>query len=62
MAFDPKPRFGAPITDWTTWFAWHPIKTWDQRWRFLCRVKRRLILKYQSLDGGADFWWQYADR
>jgi hypothetical protein len=54
-----RPMFGNPLTPWRPWFAWRPIKTWDQRRRWLCWVERRLIQKHIYLDGGHDFWWQH---
>jgi hypothetical protein len=56
----PEPRYGYPIGEWHTWFAWFPIYTFDRRLAFLRFVKRRCIEKYDYLDGGAEFWWQYA--
>jgi len=53
------PMFGDPATDWTRWFAWRPVETWDRRWRWLCWVERRLIVKHHFLDGGGDCWWQH---
>lgn len=43
------------------WFAWRPVRTWDGKFVWLRSTWRRLIQKYDHLDGGLDFWWQYAD-
>lgn len=58
---DPNPQmmFGSPIGPWHDWFAWFPIQTYDQRFAWLRRVRRRCVQKHQHLTGGADFWWQY---
>ena len=52
------PMFGNPATCWLRWFAWTPTKTWDQRWRWLCWVERRLIVRHPYITGGQDTWWQ----
>lgn len=31
------------FTTWEVWFAWHPIMTYDGRWRWLIHVDRRRI-------------------
>ena len=59
-SFDPI--FGYPLTDWYTWFAWHPVDTVDRGWRWLVPVQRRRIQKKLNLDGGADQWFQHAVR
>ena len=56
---NPKMMFGDPIGPWHDWFAWFPIRTFDQRFAWLRKVRRRCIQKHQYLHGGADFWWQY---
>lgn len=57
---DPNPQmmFGTPIGPWHDWFAWFPIQTYDQRFAWLRRVRRRCVQKHQYLTG-ADRWWQY---
>ena len=37
--------FAKPLTLYTPWFAWLPVRTWDYRWRWLCWVERRLLHK-----------------
>jgi hypothetical protein len=54
-----QPRFGNPVGPWHNWFAWKPVQTYDMRWVWLRRVRRRCIQKHEYLTGGADFWWQY---
>jgi hypothetical protein len=57
---DPLPRFGAPCGNWHRWFAWWPVKSFDQRTAWLRFVSRRCIQKHDFLTGGADFWFQYS--
>jgi hypothetical protein len=55
-----QPLFGNPIGPWHDWYAWRPVQTYDQRWVWLRKVRRRCIQKHEYLTGGgADFWWQY---
>jgi len=55
----PVMSFALPLTGWTTWFAWHPVLTWDFRWRWLCLVERRLLQQKPSLPGPMGRpWWQ----
>lgn len=57
---NPIPMFGDPVGPWHKWFAWKPVKTYDQRFVWLRTVERRCIQKHEYLPhGGADFWWQY---
>jgi hypothetical protein len=60
MENDYKPWFGSPISPWFRWFAWRPVETVDRGWRWLVVVNRRRIQKNPYLDGGSDFWNQYA--
>lgn len=60
--YDPHPMFGSPVSPWIEYWAWLPVFTWDSRWRWLCLVERRLIVKHSYLDGGSDSWWQYRVR
>jgi hypothetical protein len=60
QACDPRPRFGEPIGSWHRWFAWRPVKTYDQRRAWFRFVARRCIQKHEWLYGGSDFWWQYS--
>lgn len=52
------PSFGAPVSPWFLWFAWHPVMTVDRGWRWLCPIWRRRVQKHDHLTGGADFWFQ----
>jgi len=55
-----KPKYGFPVCDWYKWFAWYPVDTVDRGWRWLSTVNKRRIHKHDYLDGGPDFWNQYA--
>lgn len=55
-----RPAFGEPVSGWYRWFAWRPVNTVDRGWRWLKVVNCRRIYKHQFLDGGPDFWFQYA--
>lgn len=57
---EPAPLFGDAIGPWRTWFAWHPIHTYDGEFFWMRKVLRRRIQKHHYLEGGADFWWQYS--
>lgn len=59
MPGEAQPMFGYPVADWHRVFAWLPIDTYDQGWKWLCVVERRRIHKREFLDGGAGRWWQY---
>lgn len=60
MTEGPEMMFADPLTSYTAWFAWHPIRTWDYRWRWLCWVERRLMHKKPHLDGPiCNPWWQH---
>lgn len=59
MSDDAKPAFGYPVADWHRIFAWLPVDTYDQGWKWLRRVERRRIQKHSYLDGGDCRWWQY---
>lgn len=54
------PAFGNPVTGWWRWFAWRPTWTTDRGYVWLRIISRRRIAKHEYLDGGADFWFQYA--
>lgn len=54
------PAFGFPVAGWHRYFAWRPVDTYDQGWKWLRFVYRRRIQKHDDLSGGADRWWQYA--
>lgn len=56
---NPKMMFGDPIGPWHDWFAWFPIRTYDQRFAWFRWVRRQSVQKHQYLTGGADFWWRY---
>lgn len=56
----PIMQFEFPLTGWTPWFAWHPVRTWDCRWRWLCWVDRRLMqLKEHLWHSGSRPRWQH---
>lgn len=59
MRDDAKPMFGYPVAPWHRKFAWLPVDTFDQGFKWLCVVERRRIHKHDYLDGGASQWWQY---
>lgn len=59
MPDEAKPMFGYPVADWHDKFAWWPVDTYDQGWKWLRVVERRRIHKHASLDGGYCRWWQY---
>jgi hypothetical protein len=54
------PLFGDPVGPWHSWFAWWPVRSFDNRIIWLRFCSRRCIQKHQYLDGGSDFWWQYT--
>lgn len=56
---DAQPSCGIPVAPWHRVFAWWPIDTYDQGWKWLRFVERRRIQKHWYLDGGAARWWQY---
>jgi hypothetical protein len=56
----PTPMSGNPIGPWRQYFAWLPRETFDGCWCWMRPMVRRRIQKHDHLDGGADFWWQYA--
>jgi hypothetical protein len=56
---DPKMMFIDPVGDWHWWFAWHPVRSYDQRFIWLRWCRRRCMQKHQYLTGGPDFSWQY---
>lgn len=60
MSDDYQPRFGRPVAPWHRWFAWRPVDTVDRGWRWGRIMWRRRIQKLHGLNGGADFWFQYA--
>ncbi|QMU19319.1 hypothetical protein [Gordonia rubripertincta] len=54
------PAFGNPVAPWHRWFAWRPVNTIDRGTRWLIPIWRRRCQKKFYLEGGADFWFQYA--
>lgn len=54
------PMFGSPVAPWHRWFAWRPVDTVNQGIRWMTLIHRRRIQKYHHLNGGPDFWFQYA--
>lgn len=59
MTDDALPTFGYPVAPWHRKFAWRPVDTYDQGWKWLCVIERRRIHKNNHLDGGDYRWWQY---
>jgi hypothetical protein len=55
-----EPRFGSPIGPWHKWWAWRPVHSYDRRLIWLRPCWRRCIQKHNYLDGGGEFWFQYA--
>lgn len=55
-----RPAFGEYTGSWHKWFAWKPVKTYDQRFVWLRMVWRRGVYKHQYLHGGRDFWFWYS--
>jgi hypothetical protein len=53
------PAFGAPVGEWTPWFAWYPVRTWDGRLIWLSYVYRQLVRRHSWVDFGPVKWWQY---
>lgn len=56
---NPQMRFADPVGPWHDYFAWWPVRTYDQRLVWLRWCRRRCLQKKQFLDGGSDFSWQY---
>ena len=56
---NPAAYFFEPIGRWHDWFAWFPIRTYDNRLVWLERVRRRRLQKHWYLHGGPDQIWQY---
>lgn len=54
---EPVMLFCDPITGWWRWFAWYPVRTWDMRWRWLCWVERRALIKKAHLPGACGNPW-----
>jgi len=52
------PSFGNPIGPRLRWFAWHPVKTTDDRWRWLSYVWRQRFQTHVWLDGPTLRWWE----
>jgi hypothetical protein len=59
MIDDARPMFGFPVAPWHRKFAWLPVDTYDQGWKWLCRIERRRVQKNSGLEGGPGRWWQY---
>lgn len=59
MSDDAQPMFGNPVAPWHRKFAWWPVDTFDQGWKWLRFIERRRIQKHWHLDGGDSQWWQY---
>lgn len=59
MIYILEPEFGFAVADWHRKFAWYPVNTDDQGWKWLCYVERRRIQKHNHLDGPDMRWWQY---
>lgn len=59
MTDSATPAIGFPVAPWHPKFAWFPIDTYDQGWKWLCYVERRRIHTHDYLDGPFLRWWQY---
>lgn len=57
---DPKPMFGFPIGPWHDYFAWWPVKTYDNRTIWFQWVKRRCIQANDWIDTRQEHWFQYS--
>lgn len=53
------PMFGDWIGPWRTWFAWRPVRTYDDVTVWFSRAERRLVQKHEHLVGGRSKWWIY---
>ncbi len=65
MTRDPNPpmMFCAPVAPWHDWFAWFPIRTYDQQLVWLKKVRRRSMQVHFFLSpGGGDRFWQYHNQ
>lgn len=50
------------VTQWAEWFAWRPVKTYDDRWVWLRKVKRARIRGWVTEDSvwqHVGYWWVY---
>jgi hypothetical protein len=54
------PLFGDPIGPWRPWFAWFPVRTFDDEWVWLRRILRKRYQKKVHLPGALTHWWEYA--
>lgn len=60
MTRDPNPQlmFSEAIGPWETWFAWHPVRTFDGHLVWLTDVRRRPLALYSEFR----WFWQYHDQ
>jgi hypothetical protein len=57
---NPLPLFGDPVGPWHDWFAWFPVRTYDDQLCWLRLVRRRRIQAHHYLSGPCpSAWWQY---
>lgn len=46
------------LFNWHRWFAWHPVRTIDERWAWLRPVWRQPV--HFNHDKGDGFFWEHA--
>jgi len=51
--------FASPVSLWHKWFAWFPVRTWDNRLIWLKQVERRMLAKHSHLSGPSSEWFEY---
>ena len=47
------------VSDWSPWFAWHPVHSYDGHRLWLRMIDRRCISIYSYIDGSFRNEWQY---
>lgn len=57
MTYEPAFMFMDPIGPWHDWFAWRPVRTYDERWVWLRTVRRRRFQTKAYLDGPLSSRW-----
>ena len=54
-----KIRYRPDDTEWTPWFAWHPVKVGPGEWLWLGQVKRKGSWQVDCVSGGEAWQWDY---